>query len=152
MVAYDALQEIRADGSNAAARAVFDAHWTDLGYGLLLKRYREDVGNATDQEIVMAAQDTVPGVWPDHEVPHDHWRFTRYGLDAAVRAAGLERVELVPLGGLWSTLGQMACLELDRSLAGRALIPIVNLAARALDPTAREQLVMNWLVRARRPR
>ncbi len=95
---------------------------------------------------------TVPGVWPDHEVPHDHWRFTRYGLEGAVRAAGLERVELVPLGGLWSTLGQMACLELDRSLAGRALIPIVNLAARALDPTAREQLVMNWLVRARRPR
>ena len=95
---------------------------------------------------------TVPGVWPDHEVPHDHWRFTRYGLQGAVRAAGLEQVELAPLGGLWSTLGQMACLELDRSLAGRALIPLVNLAARALDPTAREKLVMNWLVHARRPR
>lgn len=64
MVAYDALQQIRADGSDAQARAVFEEHWADLGYGLLLKRYREDVQNATDAEIAMAAQDTVPAVWP----------------------------------------------------------------------------------------
>jgi cytochrome d ubiquinol oxidase subunit I len=64
MIAYDALQEIRANGSNAEARAVFDEHWADLGYGLLLKKYREDVGNATDEEIAMAAADTVPDVWP----------------------------------------------------------------------------------------
>ena len=64
MVAYDALQQIRADGSNAQARTVFEEHWADLGYGLLLKRYREDVQNATDAEIAMAAQDTVPAVWP----------------------------------------------------------------------------------------
>ncbi|QYO78986.1 cytochrome ubiquinol oxidase subunit I [Devosia salina] len=64
MVAYDALQQIRADGSNAQARTVFEEHWADLGYGLLLKRYREDVQNATDAEIALAAQDTVPAVWP----------------------------------------------------------------------------------------
>ncbi|MBF0677984.1 MAG: cytochrome ubiquinol oxidase subunit I [Devosia sp.] len=64
MVAYEALEQIRADGSNAEARAVFDEVWQDLGYGLLLKRYREDVQNATDAEIAQAALDTVPGVWP----------------------------------------------------------------------------------------
>ena len=64
MVAYDALEQIRADGSNAEARAVFDEHWADLGYGLLLKRYRADVQNATDEEVTMAAEDTVPDVWP----------------------------------------------------------------------------------------
>lgn len=94
---------------------------------------------------------TVPGVWPAHEVPHDYWRFTRYGLEALAREAGLAVVELTPLGGLWSTLGQMACLELDRSRAGRALIPLVNLGARALDASAREALVLNWLLHARRP-
>lgn len=94
---------------------------------------------------------TVPGVWPAHEEPHDYWRFTRYGLEALVRDAGLELGEVVPLGGFWSTLGQMANLELERSRAGRALIPAVNLLARALDPTARQTLVMNWLVDARRP-
>lgn len=94
---------------------------------------------------------TVPGVWPAHEVPHDYWRFTRYGLEALARNAGLEVVELTPLGELWSTLGQMACLELDRSRLGRALIPLVNLGARRLDAAARERLVMNWLLHARRP-
>lgn len=64
MVAYAALQQIRADGADTAARATFEEHWADLGYGLLLKRYREDVENATDAEIAQAAQDTVPGVWP----------------------------------------------------------------------------------------
>ncbi|MFC3704544.1 cytochrome ubiquinol oxidase subunit I [Devosia honganensis] len=63
-VAYTALQQIRADGSDEAARAVFEEHWPDLGYALLLKKYREDVENATDAEIAMAAADTVPGVWP----------------------------------------------------------------------------------------
>jgi cytochrome d ubiquinol oxidase subunit I len=64
MIAYDALQDIRADGTNAAARAIFEERWPDLGYGLLLKRYREDVGNATPEEIRLAAEDTVPEVWP----------------------------------------------------------------------------------------
>jgi len=64
MLAYAALETIRADGRDAEARATFDEHWTDLGYGLLLKRYRSDVENATDAEIAQAAEDTVPGVWP----------------------------------------------------------------------------------------
>ena len=64
MIAYDALQDIRADAGNAEARAVFEEHWADLGYGLLLKKYREDVGNATGEEIALAALDTVPDVWP----------------------------------------------------------------------------------------
>ena len=64
IVAYEALQQIRADGSNTEARAVFEETWPDLGYGLLLKRYRDDVQNATDEEIAMAAEDTVPEIWP----------------------------------------------------------------------------------------
>ena len=64
IVAYTALQQIRADGTNQEARATFEEYWPDLGYGLLLKKYRTDVENATDEEIVMAANDTVPGVWP----------------------------------------------------------------------------------------
>ena len=64
LVAYQALQDIRADGTNEAARQTFSENWGDLGYALLLKRYREDVVNATDEEITQAAFDTVPGVAP----------------------------------------------------------------------------------------
>ncbi|MFD2239127.1 cytochrome ubiquinol oxidase subunit I [Aureimonas populi] len=64
LVAYQALQDIRADGTDQAARQVFEERWSDLGYALLLKRYREDVVNATDEEITQAAFDTVPGIAP----------------------------------------------------------------------------------------
>lgn len=62
--AYAALERLRLDRQDAAARAEFDAHWKDLGHALLLKRYRADIGNATEQEIAKAAFDTVPRVAP----------------------------------------------------------------------------------------
>ncbi len=64
ITAYKALEEIKADRNNAAARATFEATSADLGYALLLKKYRPDVENATGEEITMAALDTVPDVWP----------------------------------------------------------------------------------------
>ncbi len=63
-IAYGALQRIRADKNDAEARMVFDAHWQDLGHGLLLKRYRDDIGNATPAQIAQAAMDAVPRVLP----------------------------------------------------------------------------------------
>jgi cytochrome d ubiquinol oxidase subunit I len=64
VIAYDALQKVRADPGDAAARKVFDEHWHSLGYALLLKRYADDVLSATDEEIAAAAQGTVPQVAP----------------------------------------------------------------------------------------
>ncbi|WP_062217965.1 cytochrome ubiquinol oxidase subunit I [Aureimonas sp. D3] len=63
-IAYAAMEAVRADPSDAKARETFAATWKDLGYALLLKRYREDVVNATPEEITQAAFDTVPGVAP----------------------------------------------------------------------------------------
>ncbi len=62
--AYTALEAIKADRNDAVARAEFAANQADLGYGLLLKKYRPDVENATGEEITLAALDTVPDVWP----------------------------------------------------------------------------------------
>lgn len=95
---------------------------------------------------------TAPGVWPAHEEPHDYWRFTRNGMDALLAGADLGDARITPLGGFWSSLGQMANLELNRAALGRALVPVVNLAARALEPTAREVMVMNWLAEATKRR
>jgi cytochrome d ubiquinol oxidase subunit I len=63
-LAYGALQRLRADKNDTEARLVFDRHWQDLGHGLLLKRYRDDIGNATPEEVAKAALDTVPHVAP----------------------------------------------------------------------------------------
>ncbi|MET3662328.1 cytochrome ubiquinol oxidase subunit I [Aquamicrobium ahrensii] len=66
MVAYRALQEIRAAGSDAAipeaARTAFEENGADLGYALLLKPYLDDPAEANDEQIAQAAWDTVPNV------------------------------------------------------------------------------------------
>ncbi|MEQ1769108.1 MAG: cytochrome ubiquinol oxidase subunit I, partial [Devosia sp.] len=62
--AYKALETIKAKPEDAEARARFDTYSADLGYALLLKKYRPDVENATGEEITKASLDTVPGVWP----------------------------------------------------------------------------------------
>ena len=60
--AYLALQTLRRDPRNAAARATLDLHVSDLGYALLLRRYTTHPGTATEQQIESAAWDTVPSV------------------------------------------------------------------------------------------
>ncbi len=62
MRAHAALQALRADPGNVAAQAEFEAHRTDLGYGLLLLRYTPNPATATPEEITRAAWSTVPNV------------------------------------------------------------------------------------------
>ena len=68
ILAFDALQTIRAAGSDAAippaARAAFEEHGNEMGYALLLKRYVDDPRQATPEQISKAAWDTVPPVAP----------------------------------------------------------------------------------------
>ncbi|MCE7028050.1 cytochrome ubiquinol oxidase subunit I [Jiella avicenniae] len=64
LVAYDALEAIKSDRSDQAARATFERTKADLGYALLLKQYVEDPRTANDDEIDRAAWSTVPGVLP----------------------------------------------------------------------------------------
>jgi cytochrome bd ubiquinol oxidase subunit I len=60
--AYDALEKLKADRSDAAARAAFGAASKDLGYALLLKQYVDDPRQASEQQIRDAAWSTVPNI------------------------------------------------------------------------------------------
>ena len=62
--AVGALEAMRRDPQDAAARAGFKAHEKDLGYGLLLRRYTENVSAATPAMIESAVIDSVPRVAP----------------------------------------------------------------------------------------
>jgi cytochrome d ubiquinol oxidase subunit I len=61
---YTALDTLRSDRSNQQARDAVKEGYKDLGYALLLKRYRQDILNATPEEISKAAQDVIPSVAP----------------------------------------------------------------------------------------
>ncbi|HWJ89423.1 MAG TPA: cytochrome ubiquinol oxidase subunit I [Pelagibacterium sp.] len=62
--AYEAVAALEANRQDEDARQIITETWPDLGYALLLKRYRTDIENATPEQIAAAAQDTVPDVWP----------------------------------------------------------------------------------------
>lgn len=62
VVAYDALEKVKADPTDMAARGQFETVRNDLGYGLLLKRYVEDPRLATPDQVKLAAWSTVPNV------------------------------------------------------------------------------------------
>ena len=73
MIAYEALQKIRAAGSTtnipAELRDSFENHGRDLGYALLLKPYLDNPAAATEAQIEQAAWSLVP------HVPTLFWSF-----------------------------------------------------------------------------
>ena len=62
--AFRALEQLRKEPANEMLRSQFMAVRDDLGFGLLLKRYTNDVTSATPEMIKQAAADTIPSVAP----------------------------------------------------------------------------------------
>lgn len=64
MYAYELLQRLRNGEETDELKTEFDRVKVDLGFGLLLKKYTENVVDATEEQIKMAARDTIPSVAP----------------------------------------------------------------------------------------
>lgn len=69
IIGYDAVERLKANRGDLAARAQFEAHKRDIGYALLLKRYVPDPRQASEPQILHAAADTIP------DVPVMFWLF-----------------------------------------------------------------------------
>ncbi len=64
MIAYDALKKLQKNPNDEEAKSVFKEHNDNLGYALLLKKYTENVTDATEEQINQAAHDLKPKVMP----------------------------------------------------------------------------------------
>ncbi|EGU56208.1 cytochrome d ubiquinol oxidase subunit I [Vibrio nigripulchritudo ATCC 27043] len=64
MKAYEILERLREGEKSATTLKAFEDVKHDLGYGLLLKRYTDNVTDATEEQIQLAADDSIPTVWP----------------------------------------------------------------------------------------
>ena len=69
MTAYARLEALRAGDKSPEAIAAFNEVKQDLGYGLLLKKYTANVVDASEEQIKLAALDTIP------HVPSLFWTF-----------------------------------------------------------------------------
>jgi cytochrome d ubiquinol oxidase subunit I len=97
IVAVNALDALRANRNDGNAKEVFERHKTDLGFGLLLKKYVLNVNTATPDIIERAVNDTVPRVTPMF------WAFR------AMVGLGFAMLLLFGLA-FWSTL-KTACMQ-----------------------------------------
>ena len=62
--AVRALEAVRADPANSAAKATLEERMNDLGFGLLLRKYVNSMDEVTPEIIDKAAADTIPKVTP----------------------------------------------------------------------------------------
>ena len=106
--------------------------------------------------------------WPQHQKPHDFFRFTSYGLRHVFEQAGLGVEAIEPMGGAFSVLlfqvGQVFAPEIwGRSARARGVLTIVFKPigwlmklflplASALDRLDKQKdNTLGWYVRARKP-
>ncbi|TKB51595.1 cytochrome bd-I ubiquinol oxidase subunit CydA [Ferrimonas sediminicola] len=64
MVAYTLLQKVRDGSANDEEIAEFQQRKVDLGYGFLLKRYLNEIDQASEAQIKAAVEDSIPNVGP----------------------------------------------------------------------------------------
>jgi SAM-dependent methyltransferase len=105
----------------------------------------------------------VPLIWELHQVPHDYFRFTRYGLERMLDAGGFEVSRLVPLGGFFWLAGRYSFYFLKfwrrgfRAIVLPLLAPVfgflVPLACYYLDPLDRTgRYTLGYVCEARKRR
>jgi cytochrome d ubiquinol oxidase subunit I len=62
--AVKSLEALRQNHGDTTAKATFDAHKADLGFGLLLKKYVTSYDQITPEAVEKAVADTIPAVAP----------------------------------------------------------------------------------------
>lgn len=72
---------------------------------------------------------TVPFIWPLHEVPYDHYRYTPFALRRHLEQAGFGDIELHATGGWDASLAQM-----------------LGLWVRRRPMSARKRRLLSWLL------
>jgi SAM-dependent methyltransferase len=90
-----------------------------------------------------------PFWWPLHEVPHDYFRFTRYGFESLLRKAGFDEISVQADSG---SLTQWAIgfIELLPRWAA-PLVPIVNLLTPLLQKLSKDRRsTVNLVAKARK--
>lgn len=96
---------------------------------------------------------SVPMQWRHHEVPHDYWRFTRYGLEEVLQRHGFIVESTTPCGGVFAMLGQILASHLGETGWRKPwLMRLINRIAMRLDRLRSDtEDTLNWMSIARKP-
>jgi SAM-dependent methyltransferase len=103
---------------------------------------------------------TAPLTWPEHEIPHDYYRFTRHGLRVLLEGAGFSIQEIAPRGGwpiviaqllgFWSCHGFEAPWNLLTRLVALPIVTLLSGLERFVGPRSPLLLTLGFAAFARR--
>ncbi|MDE3168290.1 MAG: class I SAM-dependent methyltransferase [Acidobacteriota bacterium] len=103
---YTRLDAVADLGALPFAAAVFDAAL----HIVTIEHLREPAAALAEIARVLRPGATLllfaPLEWEVHQAPHDYFRYTRYGLAYLLERAGMETVELRPVGGYFRLLAR----------------------------------------------
>ena len=110
---------------------------------------------------------SAPMCWEHHEVPHDFFRFTRYGWQHLLTLTGFITREITANGGKWALVGQMLLNSIHSSFLHRGLRRsvlrrvysvlrikwLVNVTFAWLDTADKDEIAtLNFVVVAQKPK
>lgn len=110
-VAYVALDVVPATGLHVVGSALALPFAAEAFDGIICTEVLEHVPEPEQALREMArvlrpggqVYVTVPMTWGLHYVPHDYYRFTRYGMEHLLTKAGFHVEDVVQVGGLFTT-------------------------------------------------
>jgi SAM-dependent methyltransferase len=88
---------------------------------------------------------TVPHLSRLHDLPHDYYRYTRYGLEYILKSSGFEIIEILARQGLFSFLGHQGALLVLGSVWGIPILSRVIYYGNALFNTSFCYHLDKWL-------
>lgn len=85
-----------------------------------------------------------PQMWHLHEVPHDYFRYTRFGLSHLAERSGLRVITIQPISGFWIRAGLVISYKIaaifgrpgasqTRQVINYSMITVSNLLFRGFD-------------------
>jgi SAM-dependent methyltransferase len=95
---------------------------------------------------------TVPFVYPHHEIPHDYFRFTRFGLESMAADAGLAPAWIEMRGGVYAVWVQSTYLAISYTVSRFPMVdlfyltfwPIARLALAIDGWRKRDEITLGW--------
>jgi SAM-dependent methyltransferase len=92
---------------------------------------------------------TTPMYWPEHEQPHDYFRYPGHGLCHLTEKAGFVVTRLISRGGVWALLGQVTLHTMPRYFPWKWQRRLWNRVMLSLDAwRLNPALTIGWTILA----
>ena len=68
---------------------------------------------------------TTPFIFPLHESPNDHYRYTPYSLENLAKKAGFKNTKIYPLGGINASIAQILSFWIKNKYLRVLIVPLI---------------------------